>query len=474
MSTAFLHGVQTLDIAGPRSIQTPPTAVIEIVGTAPVFLATGTVNTPTQVLGDTDAAAFGPNLPGYTIPSALNAILDFGAAQIVVINVFDPAIHKTDVAMETLTLGVDKTATLASGAGGIISATVRGNGDGANPLYVQDMDYSLDPATGKITGLTLTAGAVLNVSYSYGDPSKVTNDDLLGTTTVAGARTGLQSSVDILHLFNVKPRIILVPGYSSQATLTAAMLSMADKLKAHAYIDAPIGMTVPQAITGRGPSGPIDFTTGSRRAVLCYPFVQVAGTLEPFSQNLAGLAASVDLNEGFWVSPSNHAMNRVEALERPITWSLSDATCEANQLNGVGIVTAVRGYGTGFLAWGNRSAAWPMDTDPRTFICVQVVADILDNAVEQAMLPYLDKPLNRAILDAVRESVNTYITGLIQKGALVGGSCSWTAADNPVSELALGHAVFTNSFMPPVPMEEITFKSEVDTIWLANLYNATA
>jgi len=252
------------------------------------------------------------------------------------------------------------------------------------------------------------------------------------------------------------------------------MLSIAAKLKAHAYIDAPIGATVPQAITGRGPDGDIDFATGNRRAVLCYPFVQVKGTLEPFSQNLAGLAASIDLNEGFWVSPSNHEMTRVEALERPITWSLGDPTCEANQLNAAGIVTVVRGYGTGFLAWGNRSAAWPTDTDPRNFICVQVVQDVFDEAVERGMLPYVDRPLNRAILDAVRESVNNYITGLVQKGALVGGSCTWTAADNPVSELALGHAVFTNSIMPPVPMEEITFKSQVDTAWLANLYNAAA
>jgi hypothetical protein len=473
LTDSFLHGVQTLDIAGTRPIQTPPTAVVEIVGTAPVFLGTAGVNTPTLVLGDTDAAAFGPNLPGYTIPSALKAILDFGAAQIIVINIFDPDVHQSQVYGEAITLGPDKTATLANGAGGILNATVRGTWN-ESPVYGAGTDYTLDPATGKITGLTIGAATTLLVDYTYGDPSQVTEDDLIGATSIAGVRTGLQASVDVVHLFNMKPRILLMPGYSGEAPLRNELLGMADKLKAHAYLDVPIGATVSQVITGRGSNGVIDLATGSRRAVLCYPFVQVAGILEPYSQNLAGLAASVDLNEGFWVSPSNHTLTRVEALERPITWSLGDPSCEANQLNAVGIVTAVRGYGTGFLAWGNRSAAWPTDTDPRNFICVQVVQDVFDEAVERAMLPYVDRPLNRATLDAVRETVNTYITGLVQKGALVGGSCTWSPADNPTSELALGHAVFTNSIMPPVPMEEITFKSQVDTTWLATLYSTAA
>jgi phage tail sheath protein FI len=479
MTTAFLHGVQIQEVTtGARPIQTPPTAVIELVGTAPVHLVDPTkktVNTPTLIQGDRDAAAFfGPDLPGYTIPQALNAILDFGACSVVVINVFDPALHQASVGGEVVTLASDGTATLVHP--GIISATVKS--PGSEPwAYTAGTDYTLDPVTARITRLpggSIAQGATLVVDYFYGDPSQIQNSDLIGTTTASGTRTGLQASVDVVHLFNLKPRILLAPGYCSQAEIRNALIGMADKLKAHAYIDASLGMTFQQAIESRGPSGALDMTSGSERAVLCYPYVQVAGTLEPYSQNLAGLAASVDLSEGFWVSPSNHGLTRVEALERPITWSLNDPFCEANQLNASGFVTAVRGYGTGFLAWGNRSAAWPTDTDPKSFICVRVVADVLHEAVERAMLPYVDKPLNRAILDAVRESVNAYLTTLIRQGALVGGECTWTPADNPESELALGHAAFQLSFMPPTPMEEVTFTSTVDTAWLSNLYQAAA
>jgi len=477
MTPSSLHGVQIQEVStGARPIQTPPTAVIELVGTAPVHLvapSNTTVNKPVLVQSDRDAAAFfGPDLPGYTIPQALRAILDFGACSVVVINIFDPAQHQA-WAGETVDLAADGTATLAHP--GVISATVRRNSGEQD--YTAGTDYTLDPATGRIVRLpsgAIPVGATLSVDYSYGDPSQIQNSDLVGTTTVGGTRTGLQASLDVVHLFNLKPGILLAPGYSAQAEIRNALLGMADKLKAHAYLDAPLGLTFQQAIESRGPSGAVDLNLSSERAVLCYPFVQVAGTLEPYSQNLAGLAASVDLNEGFWVSPSNHTMTRVEALERPISWSLGDPFCEANQLNAAGFVTAVRGYGTGFLAWGNRSAAWPASTDPKTFICVRVVADVLHEAVERAMLPFVDKPLNRAILDAVRESVNTYLTTLIRQGALVGGTCTWTPADNPESELALGHASFQLSFMPPTPMEEVTFTSTVDTAWLANLYQTAA
>jgi phage tail sheath protein FI len=477
MTTSFLHGVQIQEVStGARPIQTPPTAVIELVGTAPIHLvdpSNATVNKPTLVQSDRDAAAlFGPNLPGYTIPQALRAILDFGACSVVVINVFDPAQHQASIS-EAVALGADGTATLAHP--GVISATVRPNA--GDQVYTAGADYTLDPATARITRLAsgaINPGATLQVDYTYGDPGQIQNGDLVGTTTLAGVRTGLQASLDVVPLFNLKPRILLAPGYSAQAEIRTALLAMAESLKAHAYLDAPIGLTVPQALESRGPSGAVDLAVSSERAVLCYPFVRVGGVLEPYSQNLAGLAASVDLSGGFWVSPSNHELTRVEALERPISWSLGDPFCEANQLNAAGFVTAVRGYGTGFLAWGNRSAAWPGSTDPKSFVCVRVVADVLHEAVERAMLPYVDKPLNRAILDAVRESVNAYLTTLIRRGALVGGACTWTPADNPESELALGHAAFQLSFMPPTPMEEVTFTSTVDTAWLANLYQTAA
>jgi uncharacterized protein len=109
--------------------------------------------------------------------------------------------------------------------------------------------------------------------------------------------------------------------------------------------------------------------------------------------------------------------------------------------------------------WGNRSAAWPSDTSPENFICVQRVADVLHESVALAMLPFVDQPITDALVDAIRASVNRFIRTLIGRGAIVDGACTYDPADNPPDELALGHVTFGLEFMPPTPAERITFKS---------------
>ena len=100
MAANYLHGVETIEVErGPRPVRTVKSAVIGLIGTAPI----GTVNGPVLCLSEKDAAAFGSQLPGFTIPQALDAIYDHGAGTVVVINVLDPATHKTAVASEAVT-----------------------------------------------------------------------------------------------------------------------------------------------------------------------------------------------------------------------------------------------------------------------------------------------------------------------------------------------------------------------------------
>ena len=95
MAANYLHGVETIEVEkGKRPVRTVKSAVIGLIGTAPI----GAVNLATLTLSEKDAAAFGSQLPGFTIPQALDAIYDHGAGTVIVINVLDPAIHKTAVA----------------------------------------------------------------------------------------------------------------------------------------------------------------------------------------------------------------------------------------------------------------------------------------------------------------------------------------------------------------------------------------
>ena len=89
MPDSFLHGVEVIeDNSGVRPIQTATSSIIGLVGSAPI----GPVNTPVIIHGSLREAVaqFGPAGYGFSIPDALDAIMDQYGALVVVVNVADP------------------------------------------------------------------------------------------------------------------------------------------------------------------------------------------------------------------------------------------------------------------------------------------------------------------------------------------------------------------------------------------------
>jgi phage tail sheath protein FI len=156
-------------------------------------------------------------------------------------------------------------------------------------------------------------------------------------------------------------------------------------------------------------------------------------------------------------------------LERVITSAVNDASTEANLLNEKGIVTTFNSFGSGLRTWGNRSAAFPSSTAPSNFISVQRTADILHESVELAMLQFIDLPISNALIDSIRDSVNSFINVLIQRGAIIDGSCTYDPSKNPSTVTGAGQLIFDVTFMPPTPAERITFESFIDINLLASL-----
>ena len=99
MPANFLHGIETIEVStGTKTIKTVKTAVIGLIGTAPINKVKDeykSINTPILITNEEDAALyFGEHEAGFTIPQALNAIFDQGAGIVIVINVFDPSVHE--------------------------------------------------------------------------------------------------------------------------------------------------------------------------------------------------------------------------------------------------------------------------------------------------------------------------------------------------------------------------------------------
>ena len=418
----FLHGVETFVLTkGPIPIREIKSAVVFLVGTAPVHetVPSGTsdsdwyaetVNNPIIILNSDDAVKyFGDTsiAEGYTIPWALDAIFDHGGTTIVVVNVFDPTKH------------VD---------------------DNNNP-----------------------------------DPTKVTDADIIGTyDATTDKRTGFKIAEELYPRFGFTPKILLSPVFCESQAVATEMIAVANKtsVRAIALIDAASGTTFQGVIEARGTGGVLNFS--DYRAVICYPHLKVYdpatdGTrLEPFSQRLAGVIAKTDHDHGYWWSPSNQEIMGIIGMETQLTASINDPLCQVNQLNANGIVTVFNSFGTGYRTWGNRSSAFPTNTDPKNFINIQRTADIVAESIEYFSMQYLDKPLTIAI-DGVLESVNAFLRTLIGRGALVDGKCYFLPDKNPESELAAGHLTFTYEMMPPPPAERITFEEVININFLKEL-----
>lgn len=305
--------------------------------------------------------------------------------------------------------------------------------------------------------------------------------DIIGTITEIGARTGLKLFETALSKYGFEPMIYIAPHYSALGAVKQELIAITNKTEAMAYIDTPDGFTFNEALESRGADG--DFATLTDGQKLLFPHflipnpdydpeatTPVAKYLNvPMSAYAAGLRAKIDLTEGWHVSSSNHRVTGVEGVDVDLTFSLGDQTCEVNLLNAAGITTAVNMFGNGIVEWGNYTAGYPGNKNTDAFECVRRPRAIMKRAIEQASIPFIDKPFIQANIDAIRNTVNQYLNGLTSQGKIVDGQCYFLPENNPVAELAQGHVVFDIIYCPAIPTQRLTFRYKIDLSILSSI-----
>jgi phage tail sheath protein FI len=321
----------------------------------------------------------------------------------------------------------------------------------------------------KIIRNQLKKAIVFVVSVGSEDDAP-TSDSFVGSVdSDTGARTGLKLFDTCRAKYGYVPKIFIAPVYSSTTAIATALRSYAATYRGGAYLDSPVGMTIANALLTR--TGIWNFS--DYRAKLLYPgILDDDGAVMPFSAYAAGLRAKIDVNEGFWYSSSSHALTGVTGSETEIQFELTDDSSQANQLNAIGITTVVNMYASGLMEWGNRNSAFPSNEDTRTFEAMQRLDDITSESIEYAMVTnkFLDKPMNKAQIDLVTNTVQNYFNTLISRGALLPGSkVYFDESKNTTTEMAKGHYVWTKDFMGAVPGERFTFYSVIDTDLLTSL-----
>jgi len=407
MPASFLHGVETIEVQkGSVTIRTVKTAVIGLVGTAPIETVGAdykTINKPVLILNEADGVKyFGENKSGYTIPQALKAIFAQGSGIVLVVNVFDPSVHTS-----------------------------------VSSVTISDINGKIDILTGKRTGMK----AFEDCYSMFGFYPK---------TIIAPVFCEDKAVVTDINTVCNKIRAIGIVDAPVGTTVQ----------------DAIVGRGPEGTINFNFASQRLILCYPHLKV---YDSATESEILEPYSQRLAGVIAAKDIDKGYWWSPSNTEILGITGVEKQLTSMINDPSSEVNTLNEAGIVTVFNSYGSGLKTWGNRSAAYPSSTLPTNFINVRRTADILHESVEYSMLQFIDHPITNGLIDAICESVNAFIRTLIGRGALIDGKCFYNPDKNPTTEVANGHLLFDIEFMPPTPAERITFESFINIELLKSL-----
>jgi phage tail sheath protein FI len=476
MATDFLHGVEVVTVeGGPRPIQTIRSAIIGLVGTAPLAdAAKFPLNKPVLVTSRGGYAGIGAT---GTLAKALAGIYEQFSPFVVVIRVEEGA----DAAetMANVVGGVDVVSGARTGVQAFRDAQTE---TGVSPMILVAPEFTSDRPIG-LASITLTAqgagytaapAVAITGGGAAADKVLPTAEAVLGTGAAAGKVTAIRILTHGANLTDTLAVAFTGGGGGAGAAATAsvdhyknpvagALESVASGLRAHCVVAAS-NTTDADAIQYRG-----DF--GNRRIYIVDPFVKVFDTAaadyvsEDPSARIAGLIARIDAEQGFWKSPSNELIYGIGGLDRPIDYALGDPNTRANLLNENEIATIIRD--DGYRLWGNRTAS---DDPLFAFLCVSRTADMIDLSVQRAHRWACDKGITRGYLDDVTSAVNGYLRYLTALGAIIGGRCYVDPDLNPVNEIKNGHVTFSYEFTPTYPAERVTFRSSITDEFIAALF----
>jgi phage tail sheath protein FI len=476
----FAHGITIQEI--PTSIVPPveaDAALPFVVGTSPVHLITGQngpvneVKLYTTYAEAVAAIGYSTDWDSYTLSEFLKCYFSlYNRTPVMVVNVFDPATHKTNVVSEEQTLDADDE--LQLDYVGVIGAPVVKDVTDTTTYVVND-DYTIDNITGILTRVPTGAISpleVLHITYDYGDPSLVDADDIIGAIGGGGELSGLECINAAYPEFVKVPGLILAPGWSDQVTVAAAMIAKTDGInavfKAMALVDLPI--TVTRASEAAAVKATNNLT--DENVVPCWPKVKNGTDEYWMSSHLAGLMGKTDHSYGDvpFKAPSNERAEISGAVNNSI--DIYNSPPDMETLNGIGVTTVMKSPAGGWKMWGTRTGAYPASADVKdNMISIRRMFNWIGNTLVLTFQENIDDPILLRTIQAIVDSVNIWLNGMVGLGQLLGGRCQFVQGENPVTDIMNGNIKFHVWVTPPSPAEKIEFFLEYDPAYLQALFS---
>lgn len=437
-----------------------------VIGTAPVNLLEkpeGAVNVPIVADSFSDAQhklGYMEDFERYTIcQSIYMAFAEMEAAPIVMINVLDPAKHKTEAEAAQYAVVKYKASVPVSGVL-IDSVKVMGT---SGEEYVAGTDYmkSFD-SNGHLLisiapdGAAASATAV-SIQYSFLDTSKVTAEDIIGGYDIeTGKRTGLELLDIVYGKTGIVPENIVIPGYSKNPAVAAVLAGKCKKIEpfysAHAFVDLDSSS-----------SGADNFRKvkewkeengyGTHELFPVWPLVKIKSRKIYGSAYYAALLQKIAAdNNGYPAdSPDNHKTNITGICTEAGDETLLTMTEANDYLNAYGISTFL--FVQDWKTWGSNTGAYPESADPvQRFISNRCMLDTLKNAFSRKFFEKVGRNVSYRNIAIFVNSYNQELNAIQANSYIAGASFSFSEEDNPIENILQGRVKFRTkvAFYPPM------------------------
>jgi hypothetical protein len=330
--------------------------------------------------------------------------------------------------------------------------TIEGGGTGATATAITDGDTITDVV---VTNQGAFYSGTVSVAFSGGGGT--------GAAATATVTEGKITAIDVTSPgsgYTSAPTVTLTNSVGTGGAATAYLgnaanpvvaeaAGVAEKLGAIFYADGP-DTTDAAAVQYKN-------VNSFPRVFICDPKVLKWDTgtdayvAQPSSPVFVGDQARTDKEFGFHHAGSNHIVNGIGGVNRPIALGIQSNYLNENRVN------TIVNYDGGFRTWGvwlsGGSSLWQ-------FVSVRRVADMVNEAIEKAYREFVDKPFSKANLKFMVESGNAFLRSLAQQGYILPGAKCWIDPEkNTDAEMAQGIIRLSVRFEPPAPMVQIDIEA---------------
>ncbi len=306
------------------------------------------------------------------------------------------------------------------------------------------------------------------VRVEPGVDDAATTSNVIGTTTAAGQKTGLQALLAAQGQLGVKPRIIGAPGLDTKAVAVEIGV-VAEQLRGFGYVAArkadgmAYATTKEEATTYRA-------TFGKRELMVIWPnFLAWNVTTNeadavPATAYALGLRAKIDQQIGWHKTLSNIVVNGPQGMTSDVFFDLQSTSSDTTYLNSLEVTTIINR--SGYRFWGNRTTE--AQGGKFFFENYTRTAQVLADTIAEAHFTFVDKPMHPSLVKDMLASINAKGRDLVNGGYLIGFEAFLNPDLNPKEELAQGRLRISYRYTPVPPLEDLGFNQTITDDFLAN------